>query len=184
MNNIGGLTIGEGYQVKMNEENTLVVSGSLIPYDTSFNLNSGWNIMGYLHQESYDVAFMMSSMNINNLIILKDESGFVYWPQFSLNSIGNMNPGKGYQAKLAGPWTFSFPAGDAGRYGDIYVERPVHFEEPINTGNNMIIGFPLESWKSTPSIGDEITAYDEDGKLIGSTTFKEIILLFLYGEMI
>ena len=30
----------------------------------------------------------------------------------------------------------------------------------------MIIGLPLNAWESTPSIGDEIAAYGEDGELI------------------
>ena len=55
--------------------------------------------MGYLHQEPYSVIDMMSSVNSANLIIMKDQSGNVYWPQFGLNSIGNMCPGKGYQIK-------------------------------------------------------------------------------------
>ena len=94
-----------------------------------------------------------------------------------------MNPGKGYQVKLVGDLAFSFPAGDAGRYGDVYVERPIHFAEAANTGNNMIIGFPLDSWKSTPTIGDEIAAYDKDGRLIGSTTFQgDHIALTIWGD--
>ena len=52
LNSIGSLEIGKGYQVKMNSSNTLVVEGDLVPFDTQFNLNSGWNMMGYLHQES------------------------------------------------------------------------------------------------------------------------------------
>ena len=53
LNSIGSLEIGSGYQVKMSSANTLVVEGDLVPYDTQFNLNSGWNMMGYLHQEAY-----------------------------------------------------------------------------------------------------------------------------------
>ena len=34
---------------------------------------------------------MMNSV-YDNLTILKDEEGNVYWPMFGLNSIGNMNP--------------------------------------------------------------------------------------------
>ena len=32
--------------------------------------------------------------------ILKNSVGDVYWPEFGLNSIGNMSPGEGYQIKL------------------------------------------------------------------------------------
>ena len=65
----------------------------------------------------------------------------------------------------------------------LYVERPVHFDEPVNTGNNMIIGLPLNAWETTPSIGDEIAAYGEDGTLIGSTTFQgDHIALTIWGD--
>ena len=90
LNSIGSLQIGKGYQVKMNSSNTLVVEGELVPFDTEFNLASGWNMMGYLHQESYSVESMMSTMNASNLTIMKDSWGNVYWPQFGLNNIGNL----------------------------------------------------------------------------------------------
>ena len=183
LNSIGSLQIGKGYQVKMNSSNTLVVEGELVPFDTEFNLVSGWNMMGYLHQESYSVESMMSTMNASNLTIMKDSWGNVYWPQFGLNNIGDLSPGQGYQIKLAGAWSFSYPSSGGARYGDVYVERPVHFDEPVNTGNNMIIGLPLNAWETTPSIGDEIAAYGEDGTLIGSTTFQgDHIALTIWGD--
>ena len=167
----------------MSSANTLVIEGDLVPYDTQFNLNSGWNMMGYLHQEAYSVESMVSTMSSSNLTIMKDSWGNVYWPQFGLNNIGNLTPGQGYQIKLAGSWNFSYPASGGARYGDVYVERPVHFEEPSNTGNNMIIGLPLNAWESTPSVGDEIAAYAEDGELIGSTTFQgNHIALTVWGD--
>jgi len=126
---------------------------------------------------------MMQNM-VNNIIIMKDELGNVYWPTFALNNIGNMQPGEGYQIKLAGPYTFSYPSGDEGaRFGDIYTERPIHFNEAANTGSNMIIGFPEYAWESTLSIGDEIAAYDEDGRLIGSTVYEgNNLALTVWGD--
>ena len=94
-----------------------------------------------------------------------------------------MTPGQGYQIKLAGAWNFSYPEGDAARYGDVYTERPIHFSEPINTGSNMTIGLPLNAWESTLSIGDEVGAYGVDGILIGSTTFQgEHLALTIWGD--
>ena len=47
----------------------------------------------------------------------------------------------------------------------------------------MIIGLPLTSWESTPSIGDEIAAYGLGGELIGSTTFRgDHIALTVWGD--
>ena len=138
--------------------------------------------MAYLHTECNFAPQMMSPI-VDNLIILKDEDGSVYWPTFGLNTIGNLCPGEGYQYNLINSSVFNYPASGPARYGDVYVERPVHFEEPSNTGNNMIIGLPLNAWESTPSIGDEIAAYGEDGELIGSTTFQgDHIALTVWGD--
>ena len=42
-----------------------------------------------------------------NLVILKDEVGNVYWPEFSLNNIGYMQAGEGYQIKTNATALFS-----------------------------------------------------------------------------
>ena len=51
---------------------------------------------------------MMESI-ADNLIIVKDQDGSVYWPSYNLNSIGNMLPGKGYQIKMINPDTLIYP---------------------------------------------------------------------------
>jgi hypothetical protein len=182
LNSIGSLSKGKGYQVKMETDATLVLDGNLVSYDYNIELEEGWGITGYLHQDCYSAIDMMAPV-VDDLIILKDEGGSVYWPMFGLNSIGNMCPGKGYQVKMEAPSILNYPTSGGARYGDLFVERPIHFEEPANTGNNMIIGLPLNSWQTTPSIGDEIAAYREDGKLIGSTTFQgDHIALTIWGD--
>ena len=71
LNSIGSLEIGNGYQVKMSSANTLVVEGDLVPYDTQFNLNSGWNMM-VICIKNLTSKSMMSTMNSSNLTIMKD----------------------------------------------------------------------------------------------------------------
>ena len=182
LNSIGSLTKGKGYQVKMATPNTLVLEGDLVPYNYDISLDEGWGIMGYLHQDCYSAVDMMAPV-VNDLVILKDEAGSVYWPMFGLNSIGNMCPGKGYQVKMSATTLFNYPASGGQRIGDIYTERPIHFDEPANTGSNMIIGFPQYAWESTLSIGDEIAAYDEDGRLIGSTVYEgNNLALTVWGD--
>ncbi|OUV57707.1 MAG: hypothetical protein CBC73_00195, partial [Flavobacteriales bacterium TMED113] len=182
LNTIGSLTIGEGYQVKMSALNTLVIEGDLVPFDYSIELDEGWGIIGYLHQDCFDAGDMMNPI-VNDLSILKDQNGSVYWPSFGLNSIGNMCPGEGYQIKMSTATLFNYPISGGQRIGDIYTERPIHFDEPVNTGSNMIIGFPLYAWQSTLSIGDEIAAYDEKGRLIGSTVYEgNNLALTVWGD--
>ena len=47
----------------------------------------------------------------------------------------------------------------------------------------MTIGLPTTSWEVMPAIGDEIAAYDESGRLIGSTSFTgDHIALTVWGD--
>ena len=80
--------------------------------------------------------------------------------------------------------TFSYPSGGRFGFSDItLVEKTVYYETAYNTGNNMTIGLPLTSWEVIPSIGDEIAAYDESGRLIGSTSFNgENMALTVWGD--
>ena len=159
------------------------IEGNLVDYDYGIDMPGGWFLLGYLHQQSYNVEDMMVPI-IEDLQILKSWQGNVYWPLLSINTLGDMNPGEGYQVKTDNSNIFSYPSGDnAVRYGDIYTERPIHFDEPANTGSNMTIGFPLYAWESTLSIGDEIAAYDEYGRLVGSTVYEgSNLALTVWGD--
>ena len=68
----------------MGADATLVLEGDLVPYDYDIQLDEGWSIAGYLHQDCYSAVDMMLPI-VNDLVIIKDEVGSVYWPQFALN---------------------------------------------------------------------------------------------------
>ena len=189
LNSIGDLTIGKGYQVKMNLFNQLEVFGDIIPYNTPLTLNSGWGLLGYLHQNPSDVEFLMESIvnelnpPASDLIILKAGDGNVYWPTFMLNNIGNLNPGEGYQIKMNTTQIFAYPDISGQRNDNIIIEESIHFEKPIQTDQNMTIGIPTYAWKETPNIGDEIAAFDQEGNIVGMTRFNgNHIALTVWGD--
>ncbi|MBT6686592.1 MAG: hypothetical protein HOB05_09705 [Bacteroidetes bacterium] len=94
------LALGQGYQVKMASGDTLNVTGIICqPQNSPISLSAGWNIIGYLLQSPIDISQIFSTI-VSNTEIVKDDAGNVYWPQFSVNNIGNMLPGKGYQVKM------------------------------------------------------------------------------------
>ena len=181
LNNIGDHTPSEGYQIKMANNALLSVTGQMIDPNMTFNLEEGWGIIGYVKPQPSDAVDMMFPV-VEDLIIMKDENGLVYWPAFGLNSIGNMEPGEGYQVKMFNDVMFSYTSG-AGRLAYSEPFKTVHYDTPKNTGNNMTIGLPEIAWEIIPAIGDEIAAYDESGKLIGSTTFDgQNIALTVWGD--
>jgi hypothetical protein len=180
LNNIGSITDGRGYQAKVESSTMLEVTGQLLDPGMSIDLPEGWGIIGYVQTDAADAEMMMSS--VSGLIIMKDENGSVYWPAFSLNNIGNMQAGEGYQVKMEAEAVFSYTSG-AGRLGYAETIRTVYYESAQNTGSNMTIGLPTTAWEVMPAIGDEIAAYDESGKLIGSTSFTgEHIALTVWGD--
>ena len=52
-------------------------------------------IIGYVKPDPSDAVEMMFPV-VDDLVIMKDENGSVYWPEFGLNNIGNMQAGEGY----------------------------------------------------------------------------------------
>ena len=63
------------------------------------NFVSGWNMFGYPCSQSIDLSEAFSSI-VENVIIVKDNNGNVYMPEFSFNGIGFLEGGEGYQIKM------------------------------------------------------------------------------------
>ena len=62
LNSIGNLNIGDAYQIKMNNTNILTLTGTSANCNTNINLNSGWNFIGYLNPNSYNIDDQFSSI--------------------------------------------------------------------------------------------------------------------------
>jgi len=62
------------------------------------NLEEGWNIIGFSLLEPHGVVYSFDGIS-DKLIILKNNSGNVYMPEFNFNGIGMLIPGQGYQLK-------------------------------------------------------------------------------------
>ena len=50
-------------------------------------------------RECYVEAVFESLNSIGNLIVVKDDQGLAYLPNWNFNGIGNLSPGKAYQVK-------------------------------------------------------------------------------------
>ena len=177
INSIVNLSDGEGYQIKMGAGDLLDISGDLIPSDFEMFMPEGWSYIAYLHQDAGGAESMMQPLS-DNLVILKDGAGSVYWPFIGVNALdggsGLMKPGLGYQIKVSEDATFSYPEMDgASRFASN--PTPIYpltkYANSTNTGSNMTIGIPVSAWDVVPEDGDEIAAYTESGKLVGSVTY-------------
>ena len=68
----------------------------------AISLPTGWSLFStYLCPTNPSIdSVMVSVVNNENLVIVKDQDGLVYWPQFSINQIGEMVNGGAYLAKV------------------------------------------------------------------------------------
>ena len=112
LNMIGDLTIGHGYQVKMSMADTLTIIGTIVtPENNPISLPTTWSIIGYLRKNAAPLDSMLYSI-YPNIIIVKDNNGSVYWPQFGFNLIGDIEPGQGYQLNLLTSDTLTYLPND------------------------------------------------------------------------
>ena len=96
--------------VTLNEELSLKSDTIAILNEPIFiNLTSGWNMIGYTESFSMNVEDGFLSV-VDDVSIVKDNNGNVYWPIFGFNGIGDLIPGQGYQVNVNNQQTFSFPA--------------------------------------------------------------------------
>ena len=107
LNSIGTIAVGRGYQIKMHNEKHLTINGEQTNCNTEITLNNGWNLIGYLNSYSSPIETQFSSI-LEELIVVKDDQGNIYWPLFSINSIDTLIPGKGYQIKINSNLTFNY----------------------------------------------------------------------------
>ena len=177
-NGIGDWDFSQGYQYKMSDSNTLTVRGSrVIPQLNEMTLVEGWNLMSYLRKDPADIALSMESI-VDELIIVKDEDGAVYMPEFGFNGIGNFNQGIGYQVKTFNQVDFTFAPNneefrlEQNNHSQI-AQNTKRFARPVNTGSNHTVMILETAWEDGIREGDELAAYDKEGNMVGSIALQQ-----------
>jgi hypothetical protein len=172
INQIGNWNVLDGYQVYMTAARTLVITGTQVaPEATPINLTTGWAMVSYLRATPMPVQTALSTLS-GSLMLAKDGAGKVYWPQYGINQIGNMLPGKGYQLYLTSAATLTYPANSG--LGPIEQESApepiVHFIGcASNTGANataLLTADLLAGLQLQP--GDELAVFGAQSGLCAS----------------
>ena len=108
VNLIGDVSPGQGFQIKMLAEDTLEIQGTIIQTEnTPIIIPYYWSILGYILTEPAPIEDILLPI-YNNISIVKDWMGQAYWPQYGVNLIGDMIPGRGYQIKMNEMDTLTF----------------------------------------------------------------------------
>lgn len=175
INSIGDVETGKAYKIKTSEDVCFLLGGvPLVPENTPLTLTEGWSFMGYLRRDAADVSVLLSDID-DEIQVVKDQAGNIFWPAFGINSIGNMEPGKGYQIKMYSEQSYTYPANSevipSARRAQTL---PCEFYNQLTASHaGMHIMIPVDAWQATPAYGDEIAVRAADGTLAGAAVFQE-----------
>ncbi|MCF8371812.1 MAG: T9SS type A sorting domain-containing protein [Bacteroidales bacterium] len=99
-------TVGEVVTKTFSNNNSFLTQGFQQPLesmvaDTQYiQLDSAWSMFStYLIPQSASVPAVMAEIE-QDVSLVKDGGGFIYWPMFGANTIGNLKIGEGYQVKM------------------------------------------------------------------------------------
>ncbi len=183
INSIGNWGITKGYQVRSAADTVLTITGSQVdPAATPIPITPNWQIISYLSRQAAPISEQLAGI-AGIVELVKDNLGaHVYIPGL-INSIGDMQPGQGYQLKALSSGTLSYTPNQL--WSDPSVvqsaspvwERamPVHFEYDriLKSCNNSTLVIRDEVASGMMDPGDEIGVFTIDGILSGAAVFED-----------
>ena len=190
INSLTFLNNTDAYAIKTWASNELIIYGDFVqPENISFDLFAGWNYISYPRYYSSSIGFVLSDIETyttnsgnNNIKLLKDDSGNIYWPELNINTINNMEAGEGYLLNLLEDQEFQYPANgltedftnDSNEEGRLGSFSTIYYSHNQTTNNNMIIGLPEYAWLDfNIQYGDELAVLDSEGNIVGVTVLCE-----------
>jgi hypothetical protein len=166
----------EGYQLYMENSDTLIISGSQVTIESNpIELSAGWNLTGYLLDQPYPIEKVLAGIG-HTVQIVTNNNGDIYWPETGINSIGDMIPGQGYKIFVGSDAKLHYPsltienqqfyAGDnILSHNKTNTENKMHYlVNQVNTGNTSVVLVEIEGL----FFGDEVGIWTESGNLVGS----------------
>ncbi len=178
INDIGEWNYQHGYQLYVDGDHILTLTGrSSCSESNPVQLSQGWNILSYLNTTPMNVSQALSPIS-DKIKIVVNNAAHVYWPEYDINTVGDMIPGQGYKIKIKEDIQFSYPSCDVSAPNKIISGdtqstkiseqaeiRPERYTIDFpNTGDHAI--FLVQS--SDFDDGDEVGVWSNNDELVGS----------------
>jgi len=65
----------------------------------AIDINYGWNMIGFTRKTPMDSGASFEDI-LDKVLLIKDNSANLFWPEFGFNGLGDLIPGHGYQIKV------------------------------------------------------------------------------------
>ncbi len=111
VNGIGAWISTEGYLFKMNEPDILIIDGAIVDPQTPINLNTGYQFISFLPNESMNAQEAFESILNDDLDFIRNSEGSVLrkiGPNW-VNGIGECYTGEGFLIKMNGEGVLIYP---------------------------------------------------------------------------
>jgi len=173
INTIGKWASQSAFKVKMENEATLALEGGW-ELNKTFAMTAGWNLMPVIFNDVWDAPIAAQQLGAM-LVIIKEVAGTkVYWPQYGIQTLYWLQPGRAYYVNLNSAGSLTFPPNDVKGTSAAVLEK-YNPQSPWgivnNTGTSHIIAVPA-SLLAAFSKGDVIGVFTTEGLCAG---FSEIV---------
>jgi len=168
-NNIPFWDVNQGYQVKVDTDETLRITGEAVEPDRPIPLQEGWSMVSYFPSYELDASapdFYVLSPIIDHVLIAKDGEGNFMTPEFNFSNMPPWRETQGYQIKVDADIVLNYPPEDDNVATEFAKESVGKWSNVIPTGSNMSL---LISFLPDQAIndGDQIAAFTTDNRLAG-----------------
>jgi hypothetical protein len=110
INDIGQWNLLEAYEINTTAATSIVVTGTpIVPEATPITLAAGWNLIPYLPTYALPIEDALASIAADVVVVI-DNVGRIYYPEFGINDIVTMEPGQGYSIYVNREVTLTYPA--------------------------------------------------------------------------
>jgi cytochrome c553 len=100
----------KAYKVLVSDDATLQVSGTALqPSQTPIQLEAGWNLIPYFLETPQSIEVALAPI-LDEVQYMTDEEDGIFDPTSGTNTIGLLQPGRGYLIYLTQATTFTYPS--------------------------------------------------------------------------
>jgi len=113
LNTFDAVSAGSGYAVRLDAAQTLEISGEMLDIDiTSINLISGWNLVGYVPQNSMEVAEAFAALISSGILLKVQSETESFDPNLPavFNTLDLVEPGFAYWVEVNEDVIFNYPS--------------------------------------------------------------------------
>ena len=181
INTLGAWNTHDGYQIKVANAVELNISGTR-ENNKTLQLSAGWNLIPVLSECEVDVETLFAGKDV---IIVKEVAGWnIYWPEFGINSLGVLKPGKAYFVLMGSAGTIEFPVCGGLKVGfeNLTVSPDLSAFKISTTPITHTIAIPAQ-FGSALNEGDIISIYDKNGNCFGVIDWQsQTTAITIFGD--